>query len=85
MERDLTAPMFRFAAAMPALTRLIGLDEFGDDGPMPPAEVDQVRAMLPHISMDWPARHRQHPVRPATPRAAASAVTQVRTKSTQLG
>ena len=32
---DLTAPMFRFAAAMPALTRLTGLDEFGDDGPMP--------------------------------------------------
>lgn len=49
---DLTAPMFRFGAAMPALTRLTGLDEFGDDGPMPPAEVDQVRAMLPHISMD---------------------------------
>jgi hypothetical protein len=49
---DLTAPMFRFAAAMPALTRLTGLDEFGDDGPMPPAEVDQLRAMLPHISMD---------------------------------
>jgi len=53
VEREgLTAPMFRFAAAMPALTRLTGLDEFGDDGPMPPAEVDQVRAMLPHISMD---------------------------------
>jgi hypothetical protein len=53
IEREsLTAPMFRFAAAMPALTRLAGLDEFGDDGPMPPAEVDQVRAMLPHISMD---------------------------------
>jgi hypothetical protein len=49
---DLTAPMIRFAATMPALTRLTGLDEFGDDGPMPPAEVDQVRAMLPHISMD---------------------------------
>jgi len=47
----LTAPMFRFAAAMPALTRLTGLDEFGDDGPMPPAEVDQVRAMLPRISV----------------------------------
>lgn len=46
---DLTAPMFGFAATMPALTRLSGLDEFGDDGPMPPAEVDQVRAMLPHI------------------------------------
>jgi hypothetical protein len=46
---DLTAPMFRFAGAMPALTRLTGLDEFGDDGPMPPAQVDQVRAMLPHI------------------------------------
>jgi hypothetical protein len=53
IEREgLMAPMFRFAAAMPALTRLTGLDEFGDDGPMPPAEVDQVRAMLPHISMD---------------------------------
>ena len=53
IEREgLTAPMFRFAAAMPALTRLTGLDEFGDDGPMPPAEVDQVRAMLPHISLD---------------------------------
>jgi hypothetical protein len=49
-EREgLTAPMFRFAAAMPALTRLTGLDEFGDDGPIPPAEVDQVRAMLPHV------------------------------------
>lgn len=46
-----TAPMFRFAAAMPALTRLSGLDEFGDDGPMPPAEVQQVRAMLPHIAV----------------------------------
>lgn len=48
---DLTAPMFRFAAAMAALTRLSGLDEFGDDGPMPPAEVAQVRAMLPHITV----------------------------------
>jgi hypothetical protein len=38
----MTAPMFRFAAAMPALTTLTGLDEFGDDGPMPPAEVGQV-------------------------------------------
>jgi hypothetical protein len=53
MEReDVTPSMFRFAAVMPALTRLTGLDEFGDDGPMPPAEVDQVRAMVPHISMD---------------------------------
>jgi hypothetical protein len=49
--QGLTAPMFRFAAAMPALTKLTGLDEFGDDGPMPPAEVDRVRAMLPHISL----------------------------------
>jgi hypothetical protein len=49
---DLPAPMFRFATDMPSLTRLTGLDEFGDDGPMPPAEVDQVRAMLPHVSMD---------------------------------
>lgn len=53
IEREgLTASMFRFAAAMPALTRLTGLDEFGDEGPMPPGEVSQVRAMLPHISMD---------------------------------
>jgi hypothetical protein len=52
IEREgLTAPMFRFATAMPALTRLSGLDEFGDDGPMPPAEVQQVRAMLPHITV----------------------------------
>ncbi|MCW2932238.1 MAG: hypothetical protein JWM19_3200 [Actinomycetia bacterium] len=52
VEREgLTAPMFRFAAAMPALARLSGLDEFGDDGPMPPAEVQQVRAMLPHIAV----------------------------------
>lgn len=52
IEREgLTPPMFRFAAAMPALTRLSGLDEFGDDGPMPPAQVDQVRAMLPHITV----------------------------------
>lgn len=54
VEREgLTVSMFRFAAAMPALTRLTGLDEFGDEGPMLPAEVNQVRAMLPpHISMD---------------------------------
>jgi len=52
IEREgLTAPMFRFAAAMPALTRLTGLDEFLDDGPMTPAQVDRVRAMLPHISV----------------------------------
>lgn len=50
----LSAPMFRFAAAMPALTELDGLDEFGDDGPMAPAEVKRVRAMLPHISVCWP-------------------------------
>ncbi|HEX4087617.1 MAG TPA: hypothetical protein VHZ33_02810 [Trebonia sp.] len=48
VEREgLTAPMFRFAADMPALTWLSGLDEFGDEGPMAPAEVAQVRAMLP--------------------------------------
>ena len=44
-----TAPMFRFAAVMPAPTRQTGVDESGEDGPMPPAEVEQVRAMLPHI------------------------------------
>jgi hypothetical protein len=49
---DLTAPMFQFVADMPALTRLTGLDEFGDDGPMPPAELARVRAMLPNINMD---------------------------------
>lgn len=50
IEREgLTAPMFEFAAAMPALTRLSGLDEFGDDGPMPPAEVARVQAMLTHV------------------------------------
>lgn len=53
VEREgLTAAMFQFAATMPSLTRLTGPDEFGDDGPMPPAEVDQLRAMLPHVSMD---------------------------------
>jgi hypothetical protein len=56
IEREgLTAPMFGFAAAMPALTSLTGLDEFGDDGPMPPEEVQTVRAMLPHLSPDPPA------------------------------
>jgi hypothetical protein len=50
---DLTAPMFQFAATMPALTRLTGLDEFGDQGPMPPAEFARLRAMLPgRISTD---------------------------------
>jgi hypothetical protein len=53
VEREgLSAPMFRFAAAMPALTKLTGLDEFGDDGPMPPAQVQRVRVMLPRISLD---------------------------------
>ena len=52
-EREhLTPSIFRFAAHMPALTRLTGLDEFGDEGPMPPADVEQVRATLPHITMD---------------------------------
>jgi hypothetical protein len=52
-KEDLTPAMFEFATAMPALTRLTGLDEFGDEGPMLPAEVSQVRAMLPpHISME---------------------------------
>lgn len=52
IEREgLTAAMLRFAATMPALIRLSGLDEFGGDGPMPPTEVDQVRVMLPHITV----------------------------------
>jgi hypothetical protein len=51
IEREgLTPSMFRFAAAMPALTRLTGLDEH-PDSPMTPAEVDQLRARLPHISV----------------------------------
>jgi hypothetical protein len=50
---DLTASAFQCLADMPALTHLTGLDEFGDQGPMPPAEVARVRAMLPaRISMD---------------------------------
>ena len=50
---DLTASMFQFAASMPALIRLTGLDEFGDQGPMPPDEFSRLRAMLPpHISVD---------------------------------
>jgi len=67
IEREgLTAPMFRFATAMPALARLSGLDEFGDDGPMPPAEVQQVRAMLPpSSSADQPAI--AHPARQPRP------------------
>ena len=40
------------ATAMPALTRLTGLDEFGEDGPMSPDQVEEVRAMLPHTTMD---------------------------------
>jgi hypothetical protein len=51
IERDgLTPSMFRFAAAMPALTELEGLDEYPDN-PWTPAQVDQLRAMLPHISV----------------------------------
>jgi hypothetical protein len=50
VEREgLTPSMFRFAASMTSLTRLSGLDEFLDDGPMPPADVAQIRAMLPHV------------------------------------
>jgi hypothetical protein len=68
IEREgLTPSMFRFAATMPALTRLSGLDEFLHDGPMPPAEVDQVRAMLPHITVGLPARQHWHPVNNAAP------------------
>lgn len=51
IEREgLTPSMFRFAAAMPALTELIGLDE-RPDYPWAQEEVDQVRAMLPHVSV----------------------------------
>jgi hypothetical protein len=51
IERDgLTPSMFRFAAAMPALTELEGLDEY-PDYPWTPAEVEQLRAVLSHISV----------------------------------
>jgi len=46
----LTPSMFRFAAAMPALTELEGLDEYPDN-PWTPAEVEQLQAMLPHINV----------------------------------
>ena len=51
IERDgLTPSMFRFAATMPALTELEGPDEYPDN-PWTPAEVEQLRAMLPLISV----------------------------------
>jgi hypothetical protein len=51
IENEGLAPsMFRFAATMPALTELEGLDEYPDN-PWTPAEVEQLRAMLPHISV----------------------------------
>ena len=57
IEREgLTAPMFRFAAALPALTELDWLDSSRGYGPTPPAEIERVRAMLPHISVCEPAR-----------------------------
>lgn len=46
----LTPSMFRFAATMPALTELEGMDEYPDT-PWTPAQVEQLRAMLPHISV----------------------------------
>jgi hypothetical protein len=51
IERDgLTPSMFGFAATMPALTELKGLDEYPGN-PWTPAEVEQLRAALPHISV----------------------------------
>jgi hypothetical protein len=51
IERDgLTPSMFQFAVAMPALTELEGLDEYPDN-PWTPEAVEQLRAMLPHISV----------------------------------
>jgi hypothetical protein len=51
IERDgLTPSMFGFAATMPALTELEGLDEYPGN-PWTPAEVEQLRAALPHISV----------------------------------
>jgi hypothetical protein len=50
VEREgLTASMFQFAATMPSLTRLSGVNESLDEGPMSPAEVAHLRAMLPHV------------------------------------
>ena len=46
----LTPSMFGFAATMPALTVLEGLDEYPDN-PWTPAEVEQLRALLPHVSV----------------------------------
>jgi hypothetical protein len=46
----LTPAMFRFAATMPALTELEGMDE-DFEHPWTPAQVDQLRALLPHISV----------------------------------
>lgn len=50
VEREGLLPAaFEFAASLPRLTRLTGPDE--TDNPMPPAELDQLRRMLPHVSV----------------------------------
>ena len=50
VEREGLPPSaFGFAAGLPRLTRLTGLDE--TDNPMPPAELDQLRRMLPAITV----------------------------------
>ena len=46
---DLPPSAFGFAAGLPRLTRLTGLDE--TDNPMPRAELDQLRRMLPGITV----------------------------------
>jgi hypothetical protein len=86
IEREgLTAPMFRFAALMPALTRLTGLDEFGEDGRCPrprssrSGQCSRTSAWTDQFAI---AGHKSGPT---TPYPASSALTQVHTKVAQLG
>jgi hypothetical protein len=51
IEQDGLAPsMPGFAAAMPALTEVEGMDEYPGN-PRAPAEAEQLRAALPHVSV----------------------------------
>jgi hypothetical protein len=78
IEREgLMAPMFRFAAAMPALTRLTGLDEFGHDGPgRGPAGPGNApahhRGLTSLPSFGQPRRTQPHQRSPARLRSACS-------------
>jgi hypothetical protein len=54
IQRDgLTPSMFGFAASMPALTELAGLDE-DPDYAWTPVQVEELRAILPHVSVCQP-------------------------------